>query len=728
MATGAHTIGASATDAAGHVSTTSASITYSLPALSDFRPEVTPKNLSMDVFTGISAQRTFTVRNAGVANASYQLAPVCPSVACQISKTSTTLDVGATDSAVVTFTPTSSMGPSAIIGLRATYTDAASHAIADTGSVVATLAQMASHAVPSLTPLAPTMTVEPGVTTTYYFVLRNTGTLAATYDFSSVTAGGFSWPQGWAVFDARQSRARASERARSRARTIGADLRDAGESDDAERLGSNHAHRNLPCVGRFGVERQRIDPGLHKSPDRGIGITPSVSVPLTVSVDRAVAYHEVAFTVINTGVMSGSYQYSSACHGFAQNCRLANGPHPSPFVLAAGATANVTIGYDATGVDNGAGFNFIELFGTQVETGRQAVGTILLSSSASPTVAASVTPANDQVSPSAHSAQSVTFTITNIGGVAASFSFAVACSGAVTSCASSAGLTGSTSSLASGAQSQVVVTYQSGDAGSVGTVSLNVRSADGVGERHRDSHRVRARIDDACRARALREPRRQRVARTVPHHFRRHGRRVRMWRPASRAPAAATTTMGKARAPTLFFSSDQARPGGVIAAEVTVPASVTANVVRATVTFPAKSAVTVQRDFAWSGALSDSRPRRIAVRFEAPDWETGAYTYVFQVQAMSGSTVLAVARDTGIVAVVNRVNSPFGRGWWLDGLEQISITTPDSSQRLWVGGDGSTRLYSKVAEQRRRQVGRHAVARPAGHALSHRRRLQAPSA
>ena len=264
MVTGAHTVGASATDAAGHVSTTSASITYSLPALSDFRPEVTPKNLSMDVFTGISAQRTFTVRNAGVANASYQLAAVCPSVACQVSKASTTLAVGATDSAVVTFTPTSSMGPSATVGLRATYTDAASHTIADTGSVVATLAQMASHAVPSLTPLAPTMTVEPGVTTSYYFVLRNTGTVAATYDFSSVTAGGFSWPQGWAVFDSRQPRARAAERAGSRAGTIGAGLRDAGEPDFAERLGSNHAHRNLPCVGWFGVERQRIDTGLYE--------------------------------------------------------------------------------------------------------------------------------------------------------------------------------------------------------------------------------------------------------------------------------------------------------------------------------------------------------------------------------------------------------------------------------------------------------------------------------
>ena len=430
-----------------------------------------------------------------------------------------------------------------------------------------------------------------------------------------------------------------------------------------------------------------------RAPDRGIGITPNVSVPLTVSVARTVSYHEVTFVVINTGVMSGSYQYSPACHGFAQNCRLASGP-TSPFTLAASATANVTIGYDATGVDNG--FNFIELFGTQVETGRQAVGTILVSAGASPTLAASVTPANDQVSSAAHSGQSVTFTIANTGGVAASFSYGVACSGGVTSCASAPGLSGSTSVLAPGGAAQIVVTYQSGDVGSVGSVSLNARSADGsVNVTGTRTVSVPVATTLAIRARDVNPggnvSREQclTIAAGTGAAYECGDLRLVHALPT-------TTTMDKARTPTLIFSSDQARPGGVVAAEVTVPASITANIVRATLSFPAKSAVTVQRDFAWSAALSDSRPRRIAVRFEAPDWETGAYTYVFQVQAMSGSTVLAVARDTGIAAVVNRVNSPFGRGWWLDGLEQISIATPDSSQRLWVGGDGSTRLYSKV--------------------------------
>jgi RHS repeat-associated protein len=693
MSTGPHSIGASAADAVGHVTTTTANLTFTLPALSDFRPEVTPKAQPVDVFTGVTVQRTFTVRNAGVANAPYQLAAFCPAVTCQISKTSTTLSPGASDSAIITFTPTASMGASATVGMRASYTNAANQTIADTGTVVAALAQMASHAVPSVTPQLASVTVEPGVITSYYFVLKNTGTIAATYDFTSITAGGFTWPQGWAVFDAdNPSLGPLSSLDVAPGQSVQVYLSPAspttaGITGQITLTATFHASDGSVSSASGVMEI------FTKAPDRGIGITPNVGVQLTVSVDRTVAHHQVTFVMLNTGVMSGSYQYSSACHGFAQNCVTEGGP-ASPFVLAAGASANITIGYDATGVDNG--FDFIELFGTQVETGRQAVGTILLSASASPALAASVSPANDQVSPAAHSAQSVTFTITNTGGVGASFTYAVSCSGAVTSCASTSGLSGSTATLAPNASAQIVVTYQSGDAGSTGTVSLNARSADGS--------------VNVTGTRTVSVP--------VPTTLTVHARAVNPDGNVSRGQCLTiaagsgaayecgdlrlvhalptTTTMNKARAPTLIFSSDQARPGGVVAAEVSVPVSITANVIRATLSFPAKTAVIVQRDFAWSAALSDSRPRRIAVRFEGPDWDTGAYKYVFQVQAMSGSTVLSVASDTGVVAVVSRVNSPFGRGWWLDGLEQISITTPDSSQRLWVGGDGSTRLYSKV--------------------------------
>jgi hypothetical protein len=42
--------------------------------------------------------------------------------------------------------------------------------------------------------------------------------------------------------------------------------------------------------------------------------------------------------------------------------------------------------------------------------------------------------------------------------------------------------------------------------------------------------------------------------------------------------------------------------------------------------------------------------------------------------------------------IVNRSASPFGAGWWLAGVEQL-IDLPGDTLKLWVGGDGSARLY-----------------------------------
>jgi YD repeat-containing protein len=44
---------------------------------------------------------------------------------------------------------------------------------------------------------------------------------------------------------------------------------------------------------------------------------------------------------------------------------------------------------------------------------------------------------------------------------------------------------------------------------------------------------------------------------------------------------------------------------------------------------------------------------------------------------------------------VNRTWSPFGVGWWLAGLEQLVTAT--NNRWLWVGGDGSFRVYLPVA-------------------------------
>src|SRR5829696_2021729 len=70
--------------------------------------------------------------------------------------------------------------------------------------------------------------------------------------------------------------------------------------------------------------------------------------------------------------------------------------------------------------------------------------------------------------------------------------------------------------------------------------------------------------------------------------------------------------------------------------------------------------------------------------------------YPFYAQVLSTSSHGQSSSDvisTGLT-MVNRIQSPFGRGWWLAGLEQL--VPIDTYKMLWVGGDGSNRLYRYV--------------------------------
>jgi RHS repeat-associated protein len=51
---------------------------------------------------------------------------------------------------------------------------------------------------------------------------------------------------------------------------------------------------------------------------------------------------------------------------------------------------------------------------------------------------------------------------------------------------------------------------------------------------------------------------------------------------------------------------------------------------------------------------------------------------------------------TDSVVVINRAVSSFGAGWWLDGLE--NLVTLSDARMLWVGGDGTTRLYTRSSD------------------------------
>ncbi|HEX8695960.1 MAG TPA: RHS repeat-associated core domain-containing protein [Longimicrobium sp.] len=94
----------------------------------------------------------------------------------------------------------------------------------------------------------------------------------------------------------------------------------------------------------------------------------------------------------------------------------------------------------------------------------------------------------------------------------------------------------------------------------------------------------------------------------------------------------------------------------------------------------------------WEGAAlaawTPGQPRRVAFRlpYAGP---TGLYKY--RVEAIFHAGGNAWGTDQlGQTAVVNRLDSPFGRGWWVAGLERLVAL---GDHLYWIGGDGSTKLY-----------------------------------
>jgi RHS repeat-associated protein len=149
-----------------------------------------------------------------------------------------------------------------------------------------------------------------------------------------------------------------------------------------------------------------------------------------------------------------------------------------------------------------------------------------------------------------------------------------------------------------------------------------------------------------------------------------------------------TTTMSKPRTPRLIYNSRLAVGTRLLPFDYSVFGS----------GYPFPSATTISLILYGGTTLFSSQPGptlpevgysvktvRAAMSLPMSYLPTGAYQY----QAFfSGG-----GADNGILALVTRATSPFGPGWWLDGLEQL--VPFDSTHELWVGGDGATRLYTK---------------------------------
>ena len=155
-------------------------------------------------------------------------------------------------------------------------------------------------------------------------------------------------------------------------------------------------------------------------------------------------------------------------------------------------------------------------------------------------------------------------------------------------------------------------------------------------------------------------------------------------------PLPSVRALGTMRVPTLVYNSAHVASRPVVAANVTLPANLTATA--------SDSVIAVLRvgtqplaQGAWPAQewTTGARTRRIALRIDHPQ-PTGVLTYTLEVTTLLGGTRTSTQWPGELVAV-NRDGSRFGAGWWLAGVEQLVPQGGDTL--LWVGGEGSARVY-----------------------------------
>jgi RHS repeat-associated protein len=156
----------------------------------------------------------------------------------------------------------------------------------------------------------------------------------------------------------------------------------------------------------------------------------------------------------------------------------------------------------------------------------------------------------------------------------------------------------------------------------------------------------------------------------------------------------ATKTLGRTWTPTLVYSSEHAYPIVTWNADVGIQTSETLDSVRVIASVPSWGTFTRTVSLP-----NDGQPRRVVIeglRDLDNAWGGGVFHYTLTAEAWKSGSLQATASDTGTVLVVDRRNGQFGSGWWLSGLESIVSIPSNPNAMMWIGGDGSARVYSQV--------------------------------
>lgn len=309
-----------------------------------------------------------------------------------------------------------------------------------------------------------------------------------------------------------------------------------------------------------------------------------------------------------------------------------------------------------------------------------------------------VTPDGGAVVVAGGSTASHSFTVQNRGPLAATFTLSVSCtsSGSTSVFAGPCTLSATSVSLGAGALGPVTVSYPAGPAGATGRVHVTATQQDATSATDAGWLDVTAQTSAVPAAPGVT------LAGNVGTNVERdlcliisaaEGAAFECAELRLVHPLPSVRTMNQSRGPVLLYNSQHAHVNPLVSALVTLPAGATvpdgvtaklyvAGALRATRSFPASD---------WTPGTS----RYIALTAADNSLGTGVHPIAVEVLFQYGSSSHATTAS-GQMAVVNRRLSMFGSGWWMAGLEHVSVLASDTTARFWVGGDGSSRVYRRV--------------------------------
>ncbi len=393
-----------------------------------------------------------------------------------------------------------------------------------------------------------------------------------------------------------------------------------------------------------------------------------------------------AFLVENQGSIEASYDLDAFCSGAAISCHLAT----TRITIAPGVTDTVFLSYHGGSPGDTGTVRLTATHTTLTSIASTASASVLVN-----TYGVAITPHNTSARVAVGTGHSYDFTVRNTGDATADFELSTQCVSPVNNCAIAAdsirldpgdsavvnvGFTANEPSVSGGAVRLRAEQVGDPDITDMATVMISAHSV-GIGGQPEvalvNSSTLSAPeqcLTISAGMNAAYECGDLRVVHALP----------------------SIRTMNKERTPTLLYTSGSAEPHVLVAMDVTLPSDTTTpQSVEAVVQ---RNGVTQGSVASWSGSgWAPGTTRRLVVGFDEDSLPTGVYEYTLQVTNVYPSLRRPAPVITGHFVVVNRAASPFGAGWWLAGLEQLSFPATDTTSRLWVGGDGSVRLYSKMA-------------------------------